>query len=209
MSFQSVKNKLIVGLVVLILSSPALVSLASDQEYDSLPLIQAYANASQNGDLNAIKTAWTNLNNNQQAVTVMQKNFPSLYYLFQVRGLYFQVSDLQATQPKSDVTLPPVEEAAEQTQSIHSESPEIKKFSVSPPQPNPLPSNGEVVERSKDAPFRDNRNIALDNPNQNRLDNKTLIDRRKDAFHEQKFQKAPDLLVPRGDNQSTSSAPSP
>jgi hypothetical protein len=190
----------VVVLVVLCFGKPLLAD-----ELESQRLIEAYANAVETSDLSAIKTAWTDLNNNKEAVEYMQKNMPKINYLFQVRGLYFQMADIEAKQAKTAAEAPAAEQAAvEAAQNVQTQPAEAAHFSVSAPEPNPLPTNGEIVARSKNAVLRDNREVALDNPNQNRQDNKTILQNRAEGFREQKFQQPPDVLVPRTTGQQAS-----
>ncbi len=173
-------------------------SMAADEE-ESKRLIAAYTDALGTNDLELIKTAWNDLNNSPESVEYMKTNMPQLHYMYQVRGLYFQVDaidigegqgavkeDNKAAVPEADA--PAVEETKAQ----------IEPFSVSAPGTGRPLTNGEIAERAKNTVLRDNRDIAVGNPNQNRQDNRTLIQNRSQAYYEQKFQEAPKALVPTG-----------
>jgi len=209
MRSQSIQSRFFhfMGLLVLMVGV-SYSSSAAGNDAESNRLIQSYSSAVKSKDIALIKTAWTDLNNNKEAVEYMQKNMPHLYYAFQMRGLYFQMDNIDANHAKNvtqeDHNGPPAEEAASRAQDVNQALPEIKQFSVSEPEVNPLPPNGEIVDRSKNASRRNNRDIAIGNPNQNRQANQMLIESRTRSFYDQKFQKVPDALVPRGSVQEAS-----
>jgi hypothetical protein len=183
-------------------------SIAAGDDAEVNRLIDAYVSAVATKDLNLIKTAWTDLHNNPDAVAYMQKNKPQLNYLFQVRGLYFDMAEIEAghsqilSGEKENASV--AEGAASKLQDANNPPGGVEQFSVSPAAADRLPTNGEIVARSKNVVLRDNKDIALGNPNQNRQDNKTIIQNRAQGFLEQKFQKAPEVLVPSADDQASS-----
>jgi hypothetical protein len=187
-----------------LLTIPALLILAffvsplsqAADEAEAKRLITAYTDALGTNDLEQVKTAWHDLNNSPESVEYMQKNMPRLHYMFQVRGLYFQVDNIDVDEKSTvqqegqESTSTPPPESGRETKA------QVEHFSVSEAQTGRPLTNGEIAERAKDAVLRDNRDIAIGNPNQNRQDNQTLIQNRAQAHHNQKFQKAPQVLVP-------------
>lgn len=166
-------------------------------------LIQSYVNAVQSNDPELIKSAWNDLNDDQDAVVYMRQEMPQLHYLFQVRGLYFQMQAIQEQRPeffndKQGVSAT-VEDAAETLKKdLSAEAVEVANFSVSGPDPRRSRTNGDIAAAAQGITKIDNRQIALGNPNQNRIDNKDLIQDRAQAYFDQKFQEPAAELVPRG-----------
>jgi hypothetical protein len=195
-----ISRMIVVALTAFLMCSAAM-AVPSDEE--SKRLIQSYVDAVETGDLGLIKTAWNNLNGNPEAVEYMRVHYPKLNYLFEVRGLYFEMDKIEEQYAKEGAPLS--EQAVLELQKNQvSPSQEVAPFSVSQPEADPMPTNGEIVARHPNSVERTNQDAALGNPNQNRLGNEKLIKSRTDAFYENKFQQAPQVLVPRGGDETAS-----
>src|SRR5690348_10006927 len=152
---QSIEALLIQVLFVLFVFVPVSLQAAPGDDAESIRLIKAYTNAVETNDLVQIKAAWNDLNNNKVAVEYMQKNMPRLTYLFQVRGLYFQMADIDAKRAEAlaaqQRTGPEAEAVTTQVQGTGKTPATVEPFSVSEPEANRLPTNGEIVARSQNA----------------------------------------------------------
>lgn len=184
-------------------------SLAATSDEESKRLIQSYVSAADSGDLALIKTFWTDLNDHPDAVAYMSRNYPQINYLFEVRGLYFQMDKIESQYSQDLKGAPLAAPSALELQknTIHAPN-EVNQFSLSESEADPRPANGEIVARNPNSGGRTNQDVALGNPNQNRLSNETLIRNRMQAFYDQKFQQAPQTLVP-GTTGVSEEAPSP
>jgi hypothetical protein len=184
----------------------ASVRLSADQNHEHAnQLIDAYIQAVRADDAILIKSSWTALNNDQEALNYMRATMPRLDYLFRIRGLYMQIQDIQSSRPEflgGQNSFPTLRESVKTLKKDLSPKAvdEVEKFSVSEPDKTIRRTNGEIVADAQGKPLIDNREIALGNPNQNRIGNDEYVRNRADRMFSQKFQKASDELVPRGDS---------
>lgn len=177
----------------------------AEQEDESIRLINAYIQAVNADDPVGIKSTWSALDQNQQALAYMQVNMPKLAYLYRVRGLYIQLQELQADRPELFGGKNPSVSIARSVKTLSIDlSPQavlqVEKFSLSPKDQLRLRTNQDIVRQAQGRPIGDNRLIALLNPNQNRIGNIQYINNRRDTMFFQKFQEVPDELVPRGNS---------
>lgn len=182
------------------------VRLSAGQDHeDAKQLIDTYIKAVRADDPILIKSSWTALNNDEEALNYMRVTMPRLDYLFRVRGLYMQIQEIQASHPEffdgknPSVSLKRSVNTLRKDLSAQAVE-EVTKFSVSEPDKTIRRTNGEIVADAQGKPLIDNREIAIGNPNQNRIDNKEYVRNRADRMFSGKFQTAPDELVPRGDS---------
>lgn len=165
--------------------------------------INAYIRAVNADDPVRITSAWKALDQNQEALIFMRQNMPRLAYLFRVRGLYMQLTELQAHRSELFGGGDASGSVDRSVRALRSDlSPRaierIEKFSVSDPDRSRRRTNQDIVLEAQGRPLLDNRSIALSNPNQNRIGNIQYIKNRLDFLYGQKFQQVPEELVPRG-----------
>ncbi|MBL8014483.1 MAG: hypothetical protein JNN05_11610, partial [Candidatus Omnitrophica bacterium] len=63
-------------------------------------LIDDYVQAVHSNDAQQIKTTWSALNQDEAAKAYMRENMPGVEYLFNIRGLYFELQDYQSSRPE-------------------------------------------------------------------------------------------------------------
>ena len=192
------------AVLLFVLSIFSVVSFAALDDPEADGLIKAYVTALQSNDIGEIKGSWDDLNNNKDAVEYMHQNMPQLHYLFQVRGLYFQMQAIQAKRSEffndKQGAASTVEETAEMLKKdLLPGAAEVAKFSLSDPDVSRARTNGDIVAATQGSFKTDNQAIALGNPNQNRIDNKDFVRNRVESLYGQKFQEVPKELAPRGD----------
>ena len=190
-------------LIWLLAICPARFSDADDNEIAN-QLIQAYVQAVKVDDPVLVKSAWNAFNDNDQAVEYMRRNMPRLDYLFRLRGLYLQLQEIQSSRPEFLGGQNSSSSIGSSVETLKSDlSPqiilEVAKFSLSEPDKTSRRTNRDIVQDAQGRSLIDNREIALANPNQNRIDNVDYVQNRVDRMFSKKFQQAPDELVPRGD----------
>jgi hypothetical protein len=197
----------IAGAFVLIcLISVCSVRLSADQDHEhAKQLIDTYIKAVRTDDPVLIKSSWTALNSDQEALGYMRATMPRLDYLFRIRGLYMQIQDIQAGHLEfiggKDPSLSLNKSVSILKKDLSAQAVEdVTKFLVSEPDKTIRRTNGEIVADAQGKPLIDNREIAIGNPNQNKIDNKEYVQTRADRMFAQKFQTSPGELVPRGDS---------
>ncbi|GEM_PF-5170632 len=196
--------------VVLSVCSPF--GFTAENNSETIGLIQTYVDAVKTNDPGLIKDAWGDLNNSQDAITYMRQNMPQLYYLFQVRGLYLEMQEIQSRRPElfgdKQTNSATIEGAVETLKNDLSPGAiEVAKFSVSEPDLTRPRTNRDIALAAQGAVKIDNREIALSNPNQNKIDNKDFVQNRARSLFDQKFQEPATELVPRGDIFSKAQLP--
>lgn len=190
--------------IFMLLIFPAYLSAEQDHEH-AKQLIDTYIKAVRVDDPGLVKASWMALNNDEEAMKYMRANIPRLDYLFRIRGLYMQIQEIQASHPEffggknPSLSLKNSVGILRKDLSVQAVE-DVIKFSLSKPDKTIRRTNGEIVRDAQGQPLIDNREIALGNPNQNRIDNKEYVRNRADRMFSQKFQNAPGELVPRGDS---------
>lgn len=167
-------------------------------------IITDYIKAVQADDPVLIKTAWTALNDDEEALNYMKIYMPKLDYLFGIRGLSLDIQDIQESYPEY---LEGQESATISDENFSPGAVEVEKFSVSEPDKTERRTNRDIVMEAQGRTLVDNGTIALNNPNQNRTDNEDFVRSRKNVMFAEKFQQAPKELVPRGSSFPKASSP--
>lgn len=164
-------------------------------------LIQSYIDAVKTDDPVLIKSAWTALDNDEDAKEYMEIYTPQLGYLFRIRGLYMQIEDIQSSRPEFFSGAAPSETLETLKSDLSPQAvEEVAKFSISEEDRTRFRTNRDIVMSTKGKQLPDNRSIAISNPNQNRQPNDDYVQNRADSMFGQKFQESPGQLVPRGNS---------